>query len=314
MIISPITAFLMILLNTVEIYFIIKQSRARKIDLQPFIYFLNLSASDIVLGVIILMVKILNFLEKRVNCVDIRMFLQNKALSLSLYPSILSIAALTIERMLAVSKPIFHKRITRRHKTIVCSLMWATTTTIIFTLHFTVKDDKLEYIVTPALIIATTVATVISYLMITKALNKRRQFFHKPHRKVNRFDKTEARYLRFCFNTFLMFLACWSPLTIFGIAFSSGLLHDCQYFLELRFSAHIVAFWNSILFPIFFLRHYRVLSKLRNDCMNGMVRMKQISISICTITRVKHTFSLAYVTNDEDFPIGSFRRKTSMEL
>ncbi|XP_066936797.1 galanin receptor 2a-like [Clytia hemisphaerica] len=252
MVISPTQACLMVILNIVIICIMTcftKPSKRRKL-----IYFLNLALSDLFLGFIVLLVKIMVSLEKtnpdNQILKEIRMFFQMKVVSLSLYISVLSIAAITTERLILVLYPFKYNRLRYWKKCVACGLMWMTSSTAVIAMHFLVGDDNKEYILTPALALSTMLLASISFAMIRRHLSQ-------ANRLLNRsISKPEKEFTNFCYQSFLLFVVCWLPISVFGIIFSSNVINHWEYVIEFRFTCHVIAFTNSVLSPILFLVHF----------------------------------------------------------
>lgn len=244
-IVGSINGILMVLLNILEIFFLLKKDIKQ---MKSFVYFLNLATSDVFLGVLIILVRIMKLFEPtsaNSTIRTIRLFLQMKAVSITLYCSVLTFAVLTIDRMLAVKKPVYYCRILYRTNCIVSVLIWIFATSIVLFLHFLIKDEELEHVLTPWIIIFTSLLAVASYLVTRKALKIRTSIVKKSHQSV------EKKFTLFCIKSIVLFMVCWTPLAVFGFLFSSGV--NWKYMKEFRFTAYVIAFGNSIGTPILFL-------------------------------------------------------------
>lgn len=270
MVISPVTAGLMIIFNLIEIWFILKHKLLDRV--KSTIYILNLAVSDIILGIFIILVKILKSAEQKQG-IDpkYRLFFQLKMIYISLYVSVFTLAALTLERVLAVKKPIYYNMIEYRKKCMICIAMWLVTIVAIVLHNATVNDHEKEYIKTPLVILVTAFLITISYYIIFNTL-KQRSLRNMEQNENNEtgttsttsknkqsFNKTEKQFLRFCFKSFAIFLVCWLPLAAYGIALAGGLITNWKYKDLFDFITHIIAFWNSNASPIMFIHHNRRL-------------------------------------------------------
>ena len=271
MVVSPGTAALMVILNIFEIWFIHKHKLLQRV--KSTIYILNLAVSDIILGIFIIIVKILKTIEKN-DGIDpkYRLFFQLKMIYISLYVSVLTLASLTIERLLAVKKPIFYNMLEFNKKCIICVAIWVVTVFVIFIHNATVNDHEKEYVKTPLVIFTTSLLITVSYVVVFKTLKKRasrnrRQPINpegnptttKTTKTNSSFNKSEKQFLLFCFKSFVIFLICWLPLAAYGIALAGGFITDWKYKDILDFMTHIVAFWNSNASAIMFIHHNRRL-------------------------------------------------------
>jgi len=152
MVVSPIGAALMIILNSIEIWFIFKHKLMSRV--KSTVYILNLAISDICLGIFVIMVKICKAEEMNNGLhPKYRLFFQTKMVYVSLYVSVLSLAALTVERYLAVKKPMYYNMLEIHKKYIICVLMWLVTILATIVHNLTVNDFEKEYIKTPLVIL-----------------------------------------------------------------------------------------------------------------------------------------------------------------
>ena len=183
MVVSPIIAVSMVILNvSILTYLFVRVNQQKR---RKFVYFINLSLSDLVLGLIVLMVKVMVKIEQsaaeggdsNVTLLrDIRTFFQMKFVSLSLYISVLSMAAILVERLILVMYPLYYTRLAYRTKFWFCVLMWITSTSVVTFMHFYVKNDRLEYILTPSLALSTIALATISFYLIRKRLRLQSMF------------------------------------------------------------------------------------------------------------------------------------------
>jgi len=256
MVVSPTGAAFMIIINIFEICFIFKHkimARAKST-----VYILNLAVSDIILGISIFTVKILKEFEQNNGIISkYRLFIQLKLIYVSLYVSLLTLAMLTIERILAVKKPIFYKLLKYKRKIYINILIWLITIFAII-VHHTINDAEKESIITTLLILVTALFMCGSYFVILRVLKQRAQ---QRSTNTNTTDmelainENEKRLLRFCIKSFIIFLVFWLPLATYGIVLAGGFITKWKYKEHFDFVTHIIAFWNSVASPILFLHH-----------------------------------------------------------
>ena len=255
LVISPTLASLMVLLNAGIISIVVFFTNAAKC--RKLIYILNLSIADLILGVTILMVKVMNVLERsRLNNATIkkvRIFLQIKMMPLSLYISVLSVAVITFDRLVMVFFPIRYIRIRYRTKRVVCSFIWLTSAFTVISMHVLVQNSKQEYIIAPILVLLTIFLVSVSYIQIRKHLGIQNTSLNRQRR----ITLSEKKFTQFCFQSFILFVVCWLPIAIYGILYVQDYLDGWIYFLDFRFTCHILAFSNSVLSPILFLVHFK---------------------------------------------------------
>ena len=254
LVVSPTMAVCMVILNLgiiIHLLLRVKKEKRRK-----FVYFINLALSDTILGLIVLLVKMMVKLEEADKkggdtlLKEVRVFFQMKVVSLSLYISVLSIAAIIVERLILVMFPFYYTRLRYRTKCMFCVMAWITSTSSVTLMHFYVQNDRYEYILTPSLALSTIALATISFYLI------RKQLFQHSMRHLKKITQAEELFTRFCFQTFLLFVVCWIPISIFGIMFSSGVLTDWEYLLEFRYTCHVIAFLNSLLSPLLFISQF----------------------------------------------------------
>jgi 7 transmembrane receptor (rhodopsin family). len=259
MVVSPIGAALMIILNSIEIWFIFKHKLMSRV--KSTVYILNLAISDICLGIFVIMVKICKAEEMNNGLhPKYRLFFQTKMVYVSLYVSVLSLAALTVERYLAVKKPMYYNMLEIHKKYIICVLMWLVTILATIVHNLTVNDFEKEYIKTPLVILISAILIAAVYVVILRTLKRRKSRSTALAEGVNQkktMTKAEKRFLSFCIKSFIIFVVCWLPLAAYGIALAGGFITTWKYKDYFDFITHIIAFWNSNASPIMFLHHNR---------------------------------------------------------
>ena len=131
--ISLVVGILIVISNIIEIRFIIKGSKKKKLHISQ-IYLLNLALSDIMLGLgVILMMAIWEY-ENR-NPIEFRRVEANwlratlfytviVGMRLTFMMSLFSLISLTVDRLLSVLKPLYHRKIKSKHCVYICVLMW----------------------------------------------------------------------------------------------------------------------------------------------------------------------------------------------
>ena len=122
---------LIIFLTLIEIILLIREMRKETHKSQ--IYLLNLALSDFVMGLCVLTIF---STWKYVNCnpddakkhyswqLPLQIYCIIGGLRLNLVMSIFSLAALTVDRLLAVVRPFYHRNIKKRYAFFICALTW----------------------------------------------------------------------------------------------------------------------------------------------------------------------------------------------
>ena len=272
MVVSPTFASLMIILNSAIlalVKFSKNQTKCRKL-----IYIMNLSVADLFLGVNIILVKAMSVVEKshpqKNSIKNVRHFLQGKLMPLSLYISVLSVAVITFDRLLMVLQPIKYMRIRHWKKRAVCVCVWIMATSTVLGMYFLVNDNKQEYILTPCLVLLTVVFVSASYFKIQRHLSSinsitlNRRSGGGVGNKATGITLSERRFTQFCFQSFVLFVVCWLPFSVYGILYVTNMIDTWSYYLDFRYTCHIMAFSNSVFSPILFLFHFKRLQRSKS--------------------------------------------------
>ena len=117
-----IVAVLIVILTVIEVIFLLQEMKEETHKSQ--IYLCNLALSDLIMGVCVLALSALcqlyNPEDNRHHhwILPLQIYLIIGGVRFSLVMSILSLAALTMDRFLAIIHPFFHRKITNRHAAI----------------------------------------------------------------------------------------------------------------------------------------------------------------------------------------------------
>ena len=269
MIVSPTLASLMILLNAGIISlmtFFTEATKRRKL-----IYILNLAVADMTLGISIVTVKAMKVFEKshpqNKTIKDARIIAQTKIMPLSLYISVLSIAVITIDRFVMIFYPIRYVRIRHWKKSATCIFIWLASSTTVFLLHAFVRDIKREYILKPALVLLTVFLVSVSHIQIRRRLMQNNENLNRLQgtHAQRQITTSEKKFTEFCFQSFILFVLCWLPISIYGILYVQHYFDGWLYYLDFRYTCHILAFSNSVLSPILFLVHFKRFKKKQSS-------------------------------------------------
>ena len=122
---------LIIILTLIEIIILIRKMRKETHKSQ--IYLLNLAFSDFIMGLCVLTIFGI-WKYKKYNpgnaqkhyawLLPLQVYCLIAGMRFSLVMSIVSLAALTVDRMLAVIRPFYHRNMKNRYAFIVCALTW----------------------------------------------------------------------------------------------------------------------------------------------------------------------------------------------
>ena len=135
-IVIPIQAFVQLVAKIIELIYIIKTKRFRT---SSSIYIINLTLTNITTGVLAfpstLVSPTLWGWSKEIGYA--RWFFSNAGIQFSLYASIFTLLALTIDRLIAVIRPSFYRIVKNKHAMYVCFGTWFLSISIAFGMLFT---------------------------------------------------------------------------------------------------------------------------------------------------------------------------------
>ena len=181
--VSTVTSGLIIVMNLIEIIAIFKTNRRKTLN-APMILILNLSISDLFVGLSIAVLKVIYFirLETRHSCLrSIQDAFTCYAVRLSLTISLFSLITLTIVRFWAVKRPMQRYKFTRRIAFRLCIFIWILAS-VVMTAWFLVgkfymtEKQHLRYdsLMFSIFTYPATVIFCISYYVIIKTLRNNR--------------------------------------------------------------------------------------------------------------------------------------------
>lgn len=274
-IVSPTNASFIIILNIIEIIFICRMKMVKRKKSTVFI--LNLAISDLILGLIIVLVKILSLFKNKGMIFNLfYSFTRRSAIQITLIASVLTNNILTTERFLAVKHPHVYNRITRAMRRNMCLVVWLLAITI--TLCFYLPDPydlKYRYhehfIILSSIIVLSLPWPIISYTMIRQVFQKRfkqkqgdpSRFTSSTSANINKAPRHSLfvdgqRFLVLCLRSFAIFVICWLPFAVFGfyIFIDRDVSLRTYWLFPLQYAVHLVAFINSTLNPILYLYTY----------------------------------------------------------
>ena len=290
-ILSPINASLIIILNIMEIILIYKMKMVqRKIST---VFILNLAISDLILGLIIVIVKI--FSLKGLNnevMAQIASYLRNSLIQITLMVSVLTNNILTTERFLAVRHPHVYRRITKVQRRNICLLVWFLAIGVILCFCFSRSQDfKLRYheqfIILSSIIVLSLPWPIISYTVIRRIFKRRfsqKRGHSLPSNVTPRYATfTDGqRFLVLCLRSFIIFVICWLPYAVFGflVFIKRDISQKSKWLFPLQYSVHIAAFINSVLNPILYLYTYSFGKLVRRHFRSRRVNKMKSTITI----------------------------------
>ena len=187
--ISPTVAALTVILNLIEIVLLVKQyKRNMSARIQrhaiPIILFGNLAFSDLLVGITVIAIKVMDVLFRdkvipvtRTN-VYVYYILKFNILRLSLLTSFFNLILLTVDRLLAVRFPLAYRtRANNKRAFVLVLITWVLSvafTSIHYYIYFHAGINLVKYdlVIFPAVVIPATFAFPVCNFMIVKAVRK----------------------------------------------------------------------------------------------------------------------------------------------
>ena len=274
--INPTMGGLILLVNLLELVAIYKIRGRMETSM---VFILNLAISDLLVGVMIISIKLLINrintdiqLKKDIRLVsplliELYMLFNFGLMRLSLVNSVLNLTVITIDRVLAVSKPILYRRIQQKHARLVCLGVWVISISIIIVYYCILKyhvigEFKMEFdlLMFPLLTIPTLFILLFCYLSIIKILQLLRKDLNicaVRSQQCSVRDETchlqrEWKVIKLAIAVVTIYFLCWMPLSVYGVlrAFKikSVMAEDVTFGIALL---------NSFFDPIVYFHHIR---------------------------------------------------------
>ena len=267
---SPVVAALACLLNFPEIIFLVQRyrrtSKARsEHGTVPIILLISLAASDFLVGFTVILIKVLRrlLIEGTVPPSDtsdqVYKVLNFLFLRLSLLTSVLCLLALTLDRFLAIRRPIVYRtRIRTRHGIIAVLVTWFSSSLIIsvhyyFSIFGGIEELKYRLLVFPVTIFPACVAFAVFYIMMLHSISvQARETIRISANKTKSYQRyvleRELKVSRFAATVVCVFMICWLPLAFTGLVMLCGVTFDTS----LTNLVFFLAFVNSVIDPIIY--------------------------------------------------------------
>ena len=203
-IVTPVMGGLVIVLNIIEIGWILQQGRTQR---PGAIYILNLAISDIVVGLTMVILKSIDpFMETDlkydITAQEIYNIIQYCLLRLSMFVSVFNLLVLSVDRVWAISRPFSHRKKTASFAVKVCILVWILSiicvTSIFCMVRFYGGNFEHYNLVLPVATYLTTFAFAVCYLVIfreirnSKIIRKESAPTFRLHKKGNAEGKMEV--------------------------------------------------------------------------------------------------------------------------
>ena len=258
-VVSPMNAGFMIGLNIMEIAFIVYSGLEKKVSSIP--YLVCLSLSDLLMGLTIFGVKAFRYAAQTTGnnlLSTIGDYINNVMIELPLVVSVLTFTMLTIDRWLAVKKPFIYRNLTRKRRIIICFVIWV----IAIATTFSYTEQSLSVGV---IALAGMPFPITGYILIRRALKKSQAMGANGQSRAA--NKNERRMLSLCVKTFVAYIVCWIPYSIFiGIEHFRAISR--LHLVLMNVFVFTLIFINSTVNPLICLHHFGVHRIIRDHFVN----------------------------------------------
>lgn len=283
---SPVVAVLACVLNLPEIILLVRRYRKTsklryERNVVPIILLVSLALSDFLVGLNVILVKVVYYLmEYNVIPINYHTLVLYKVMTFlflrfSLLLSVLSLLAMTVDRLLAVKNPIrYRAKIRTRHGFIAVAVTWVSSSAIIAVHYYASvygEGSSFEHrmLIFPITIIPSSVAFALCYVKILREVfvqgrkMKRVTDNRAGHRCPRYILEREFKVSRFAATVVCVFMICWLPLALTGLIAFLGVKID----ENLPNMMFLLSFLNSALNPLIyfafkerFSRHFHVVA------------------------------------------------------
>ena len=258
-VISPMNGGFIILLNIMEIAFIVYTGLAKKISYIP--YLVSLSLSDLITGATIFLARVCWSMEEKTGSkllLTIGDYLSEVIIEIPLIVSVSTFTMLTIDRLLAVKNPFVYRNLTQKRRIIICLAIW------VLAISLNMTHNYQSYFVA-FVALAGIPFPITGYLLIRRALKKSQAM--GGNGEAREANKSERRLLSLCFKTFVAYLVCWIPYLIL-MCFDHFQVLSEKYASLMNYVVFILIFINSSVNPLIFLHHFGVHRIINNHFVN----------------------------------------------
>lgn len=127
--VTPAIGGCVVVLNLLELFLIYKFTKKSRKKIVSLIYLSSLSASDVMVGLVMIALKSMDpfmktTLKNDIAAKEIYTILKHVFVRLSLFASIFNLLALTFDRFMAIKYPFTHRKLGKSFATKTCSLVW----------------------------------------------------------------------------------------------------------------------------------------------------------------------------------------------
>ena len=294
--VTPAIAGAVVFANTVELLLIMLPKK-RKITL-GIIYILNLCISDIMVGLFMIILKSMNpfmrtTLKGNIFAKEAFSIMQHVFIRLSLFISVFNSIALTVDRVIAITKPFVHRQYGKMRAIKICVGVWALSLVCVITIYcvsrFSLNNvTRFNNVVFPFSCYIATTVFIICYLKIFIGMRNHNQAmrkhvsksgdargvenhlddvhleFNNPNEKSqpsiqkvkatnDEYRKRELKILALALKSVVAFVVCWFPYSTCNLIIAAG-QKSCGG-KDVQRTFFTIAFLNSLINPIIYFGH-----------------------------------------------------------
>lgn len=200
-IVTPVMAALIVVLNIMEMYLIMRQKgRRRGVGS---IYIMNLCTSDIFVGIAMIVLKVMTQFQKTslkndVVAKEIYNIMRYCVIRISLFVSVFNLSALTIDRLFAIKFPFTHRKQGKTFALKICCAVWVISIalcTLVYSVTRFYFQNIARYnnLVFPIATYSASVVFIISYGVIFMEMRKSTKNISKNMGEQGKNSDTEER-------------------------------------------------------------------------------------------------------------------------
>ena len=266
-IVSPILGVFIVIVNLIQIASIL-QTKRNKLSI-PFIFILNLSISDLLVGLTEMLIKTMYWVARNYKVSsqifsDVFQYVIFVFLRMSLLMSMLNLIAITFDRLFCVVKPIRYRRANRKNAIFVCITLWIISliSSSLYYYGMSYLTDKytnwrLDLLIFPMVTLPTLPILSSVYVFIWFHVKKKNKALQETDKSLSKtFEKRrkqEHGLFALACAVVLIFLICWLPISIYSLLkiFEADMRYD---FDNIMF---VIAMSNSLLNPLLYFHFIR---------------------------------------------------------
>uniref|UniRef100_A0A7M5WM37 G-protein coupled receptors family 1 profile domain-containing protein n=2 Tax=Clytia hemisphaerica TaxID=252671 RepID=A0A7M5WM37_9CNID len=288
--VTPILGGVVVILNSLELFMIMKmQKKKRSKVTNSFIFITNLCVSDIMVGIVMIILKSMDpymktDLKDDNTAKEFYGILKHVFIRLSLFISIFNLLALTLDRYLAITGPLKHRKRGKSFVYKMIAAVWFFSLACVILIYcisrFELSNvEKYNNMVFPISSYTTSVVFVFCYSFIykvvrdssTKDIARSKSTYVKSRKRSSTSTseqtekdqkspiKQEIKLLRLAILTVGVFCICWLPFSTCNLLIAAG--RSCGG-KDVERTLFTLAFFNSVLNPIvYFLNNLKYVKE-----------------------------------------------------